>query len=91
MSVLKVRLTVEVDPGVAAFAEREVQAGRAASVSQVANNALYGEWRRRERARQLWNEAVDRADPAKVARMKAHVDAQIARLNEASSTADLEA
>lgn len=80
MSKHKARLTVEVEPGMAAFAEQQVQSGRAASVSEVVNRALENERHREQRSRQLWQEALDRADPAKVARMKAHVDAQIARL-----------
>lgn len=80
MSERKIRLTVEVDPGMAFFANQLVQSGRAASVSAVVNDALRARAQLEQRSRQLWREALERADPAKVARMKARVDAQIARL-----------
>ena len=35
---------------------------------------------RERRQHRLWKEAAERADPAKVARMMAHVDAQAAAL-----------
>jgi Arc/MetJ-type ribon-helix-helix transcriptional regulator len=80
MSDRKTRLTVTVDPAMAAYAERLVEAGRAPSVSAVVNDALAAEKRRDERARRLWKDAADHADPDKVARMIAHVDAQAAQL-----------
>lgn len=78
----KTRLTVTVDPGLAAYAERLVEAGKADSVSAVVNGALEALRQRERRARQLWKEAAERADPAKVDRMVAHADAQLAALGQ---------
>jgi Arc/MetJ-type ribon-helix-helix transcriptional regulator len=80
MSERKARLTVTVDPSLAAYAERLVEAGKASSVSAVVNDALAARRQRDAKARRLWREATERADPAKVARMMAHIDAQVAQL-----------
>jgi hypothetical protein len=40
---------------------------------------LEAERRRDQRSAELWKEAAERADPAKVARMMAHVEAQTAQ------------
>jgi Arc/MetJ-type ribon-helix-helix transcriptional regulator len=78
MSDRKARLTVTVDPRLVAYAERLVEAGKAPSVSAVFNDALADRVQRDKRIRRRWNEAAERADPAKVARMMAHVEAQAA-------------
>jgi Arc/MetJ-type ribon-helix-helix transcriptional regulator len=80
MSERKTRLTVTIDPHLAVYAERLVEAGKAPSVSAVVNDALAARRQRDAKARRLWREAADRADPAQVARMMAHIDAQVARL-----------
>jgi Arc/MetJ-type ribon-helix-helix transcriptional regulator len=80
MSDRKTRLTVTVDPQLAAYAEHLVEAGKATSVSAVVNDALEAQRELDQRGRRLLKEAVERADPAKVARMREHVDAQLARL-----------
>src|SRR5689334_3086928 len=80
MSDRKVRVTVTIDPHLAAYAERLVEAGKAPSVSAVVNDALEAERQRDQKARRLWREAAERADPDKVARMLAHVEAQAAQL-----------
>jgi Arc/MetJ-type ribon-helix-helix transcriptional regulator len=80
MSDRKTRVTVTIDPHLAAYAERLVEAGKAPSVSAVVNSALEAEVQRDRKARRLWQEAAERADPDKVARMRAHVDAQLAEL-----------
>ena len=80
MSDRKIRVTVTIDPHLAAYAERLVEAGKAASVSAVVNDALEAERQRDQKARRLWREAAERADPDKVARMLAHVEAQAAQL-----------
>jgi hypothetical protein len=46
----------------------------------VVNDALEADRLRDQKARRLWKEAAEHADPAKVARMRAHVDAQLAAL-----------
>jgi Arc/MetJ-type ribon-helix-helix transcriptional regulator len=80
MSDRKERLTIAVDPHLSAYAEHLVETGKAPSVSAVFNDALADRVQRDKRIRRRWKEAAERADPAKVARMMAHVDAQAARL-----------
>jgi Arc/MetJ-type ribon-helix-helix transcriptional regulator len=80
MSERKTRLTVTVDPHLAAYAEQLVEAGKAPSVSAVVNDALEAGRLRDLNARRLWKEAAESADPEKVARMRAHVEAQLAKL-----------
>jgi Arc/MetJ-type ribon-helix-helix transcriptional regulator len=82
MSDRKTRITVTIDPGLVAYAEQLVEAGKAPSVSAVVNDALAADRLRDQRARRLWKEAAERVDQEKVARMRAHVDAQLARLPE---------
>jgi Arc/MetJ-type ribon-helix-helix transcriptional regulator len=81
MSGRKTRLTVTVDPRLAAYAEQLVEAGKAPSVSAVFNDALAERVERDRRIRRRWKEAGEHADRAKVNRMKAHIDAQLAQLN----------
>lgn len=80
MSERKKRLTVTIDPHLAAYAEQLVETGKAPSVSAVVNDALEADRLRDQKARRLWKEAAEHADLAKVARMRAHVDAQLAAL-----------
>jgi Arc/MetJ-type ribon-helix-helix transcriptional regulator len=82
MSDRKTRITVTIDPGLVAYAEQLVQAGKAPSVSAVVNDALAADRLRDQKARRLWKEAAERSDQEKVARMRAHVDAQRATLPE---------
>jgi Arc/MetJ-type ribon-helix-helix transcriptional regulator len=76
----KIRVTVTLEPHLAAYAERLVEAGKAPSVSAVVNDALEAERQRDQKARRLWREAAERADPDQIARMLAHVEAQAAQL-----------
>lgn len=78
MSDRKARLTITVDPRLSAYAEQLVEAGKAPSVSAVFNDALAERVERDKRIRKRWKDAAERADPAKVARMVAHVEAQAA-------------
>jgi Arc/MetJ-type ribon-helix-helix transcriptional regulator len=80
MSDKKARLTITVDPHLSAYAERLVESGKAPSVSAVFNDAMEARVQRERRQRRLWQDAAEHADPAKVARMMAHVDAQAAQL-----------
>ena len=73
-------MTVALEPHLAAYAERLVEAGKAPSVSAVVNDALEARRQRDQKARKLWREATEHADPDKVARMLAHVEAQAAQL-----------
>jgi Arc/MetJ-type ribon-helix-helix transcriptional regulator len=68
------------DPHLAAYAEQLVESGKAPSVSAVVSDALEANRLRDQRARRLWKEAAEHADPEMVARMRAHVDAQLAAL-----------
>jgi hypothetical protein len=80
MSDSKARLTVTVDPALAAYAEGLVSSGRAPSVSAVFNDALAAQAQADREARRIWEEKTRDADPEKVARMLAHVKAQAAAL-----------
>jgi Arc/MetJ-type ribon-helix-helix transcriptional regulator len=80
MSDRKTRVTVTIDPHLAAYAEQLVSAGKAPSVSAVVNDALEASRLRDREARRLWREAAEHADHAKVGRMLAHLDAQLATL-----------
>ena len=80
MSDRKARLTITVDPQLVAYAEQLVNSGKASSVSAVFNDAMEARIQRERRQRRLWQEAAAKADPAKVARMMAHIDAQAAAL-----------
>jgi len=76
----KIRVTVTLEPHLAAYAERLVEADKAPSVSAVVNDALEARRQRDLKARRLWREAAERADPDQIARMLAHVEAQAAQL-----------
>jgi Arc/MetJ-type ribon-helix-helix transcriptional regulator len=80
MSDRKVRLTITVDPHLSAYAEQLVEAGKAPSVSAVFNDALFEKARRDRAAVDRLKEIAAQADPEKVARMMAHVNAQAAAL-----------
>jgi Arc/MetJ-type ribon-helix-helix transcriptional regulator len=76
----KIRVRVTLEPHLVAYAECLVEAGKAPSVSAVVNDALETERQRDQKARRLWREAAERADPDQIARMLAHVEAQAAQL-----------
>jgi Arc/MetJ-type ribon-helix-helix transcriptional regulator len=80
MSDRKDRLTITVDPHLSAYAEQLVKEGKAPSVSAVFNDALAEKARRDRRALDRLRETAAQADPAKVSRMMAHIDAQAAAL-----------
>jgi hypothetical protein len=80
MSDRKARLTITVDPHLSAYAEQLVEAGKATSVSAVFNDALSEKARRDRAAVDRLKETAAQADPAKVDRMLAHIDAQAAAL-----------
>jgi Arc/MetJ-type ribon-helix-helix transcriptional regulator len=78
MSDRKARLTITVDPHLSAYAEQLVEAGKAPSVSAVFNDALAEKARRDRAAVDRLKEIAAQADPERVARMMAHVNAQAA-------------
>jgi hypothetical protein len=77
MSGRKARLTITVDPDLSSYAERLVESGHAASVSAAFNEAMAEKAYRDRRRRGLWKARSDQADPARVARLMAHVDQQL--------------
>ncbi|MEO3809747.1 hypothetical protein ABGB17_12175 [Sphaerisporangium sp. B11E5] len=79
MSEMKVRLAITVDPHVKAYVDQLVDSGEASSVSAAFNDAVVERMRRDRRARAAWNARVAQADPDRVARMMAHIDAQRTR------------
>ncbi|GAA1024150.1 hypothetical protein Aple_096710 [Acrocarpospora pleiomorpha] len=87
MSEKKTRITITVDPYLAAYAEQLVEAGKAASVSAAFNDALAEHAHRSRRARRWWQTkaAAAAADPstaARVARTRAHIDEQLRAFQE---------
>jgi Arc/MetJ-type ribon-helix-helix transcriptional regulator len=77
MSERKTRLTITVDPHISAYAEQLVEAGQAASVSAVFNEAMAEKAYRDRRRRSLWKTKTDAADPQRVERMMTHIDQQL--------------
>ena len=81
MSDRKIRVTVTLEPHLAAYAERLVEAGKAPSVSAVVNDALEARAASATRRRAgCGGKRPNSADPDQVARMFAHVEAQAAQL-----------
>jgi Arc/MetJ-type ribon-helix-helix transcriptional regulator len=80
MSGRRERLEVEVDPRLHAYAEHLVEAGQAASVSDVINDALAEREQRDREALDHVRETAARADPARLARILAHIDRQATAL-----------
>ncbi|GAA1007444.1 hypothetical protein Aple_018400 [Acrocarpospora pleiomorpha] len=76
MSDIKRRITITVDPVAADYAEQLVAAGRAESVSAAFNAAILARRRREHQGLALLRERAAHADPARVARMRAHIDQQ---------------
>lgn len=80
MSDRKTRVTVTIDPRLAAYAEQLVEAGKAPSVSAVVNGALSERVERDRRVARRWKELTAQADMVQVERVIAHVEAQAAEL-----------
>ncbi|MEV0198149.1 hypothetical protein [Nonomuraea sp. NPDC050691] len=76
MSDNKKRITITVDPHLAAYAEQLVDAGKAESVSAAFNDAMAAKRRREQHALALLRERAAQADPHRVARLRKHIDAQ---------------
>lgn len=79
MSDRKVRLTITVDSHLSAYAEHLVESGRVTSVSAAFNEAMAEKAYRDRRLRSLWKAKSEQADSARVARMMAHIDQQLAQ------------
>jgi Arc/MetJ-type ribon-helix-helix transcriptional regulator len=80
MSERKTRVTLTIDPHLAAYAEHLVATGKAQSVSAVVNDALTERVERDRRIARRWKEITAQADMAQVERMIAHVEAQAEQL-----------
>jgi Arc/MetJ-type ribon-helix-helix transcriptional regulator len=76
MSDTKKRITITVDPHLASYAEHLVQAGKAESVSAAFNEAMATKRQRDQHALSKLRERASQADPARVERMRRHIDAQ---------------
>src|SRR5579862_2466082 len=79
MSERKTRVTVTIDPHLAAYAEQLVEAGKADSVSAVINSALSDRAERDRRIARRWEETLAGAtdeDRERAAQMLARIDAQ---------------
>jgi Arc/MetJ-type ribon-helix-helix transcriptional regulator len=72
----KARLTITVDSHLIAYADHLVETGHATSVSAAFNEAIAEKAYRDRRQRSLWK-AKREPDPARVARMLAHIDQQL--------------
>jgi hypothetical protein len=87
MSEKKTRLTITVDPHLAAYAERLVETGKASSVSAAFNDALAERVHRDRHARRWWaaKAAEAASDPdtsARIDRMKTHIADQLRRFEQ---------
>jgi Arc/MetJ-type ribon-helix-helix transcriptional regulator len=80
MTDRKAHLEITVDSRLSAYAEHLVEAGKAASVSAVFNDALYEKEQRDRQDVDRLKEIAGQADETKVQRMLAHVDAQAVAL-----------
>jgi Arc/MetJ-type ribon-helix-helix transcriptional regulator len=76
----KVPITVTLDPRLREWAEHLVATGKAPSVSAVINDALTVSYSRHKRGLALLRERAEQGDEERVARMRAHIDAQAAAL-----------
>lgn len=76
----KVPITVTLDPRLREWAEHLVATGKAPSISAVINDALTASYTQHKRGLALLRERAEHADEDRVARMRAHIDAQAAAL-----------
>lgn len=72
----KVPITVTLDPRLREWAEHLVATGKAPSISAVIHDAMTESYSRHKRGLALLRERAEHADEARVARMRAHIDAQ---------------
>ncbi|WP_219464982.1 hypothetical protein [Nonomuraea rhizosphaerae] len=76
MSDNKKRITITVDPQLAAYAEQLVEIGKAKSVSAAFNDAMAAKRLREQHALALLRQRAAQADHARIERMRKHIDAQ---------------
>ncbi|GII94386.1 hypothetical protein [Sinosporangium siamense] len=72
----KPKVAITVDPEVKAFVEQMVASGQADSASAVFGAAMHEYMHTQRRRRTLITARAAQADPARVARMMAHVESQ---------------
>jgi Arc/MetJ-type ribon-helix-helix transcriptional regulator len=80
MSEKKQPITITLPPELRSWAEEQVNAGKAPSISAVISEALSEKATRDRRARAALKARAAQADPERVRRMRAHVEAQAAAL-----------
>lgn len=73
-------ITITLDPRLREWAEHLVAAGKMPSISAVINEALSASYAQQKRGLALLRERAERADQDRVARMRTHVEAQVAAL-----------
>jgi len=74
----KERITITVDPDVARYAEHLVATGKATSVAAVFNDSVAAKRIADQHGLALLRERARSADPERVARMRRHVNLQLA-------------
>lgn len=74
----KLPITITLDPRLREWAEHLVATGKAPSISAVVNDALSASYAQHKRGLALLRDRAERADEDRVARLRAHVDAQAA-------------
>jgi Arc/MetJ-type ribon-helix-helix transcriptional regulator len=76
----KTPITITLDPRLREWADHLVATGKAPSISAVVNAALTSSYAQYQRGLALLRERAELADEAKVQRMRAHIDTQVAAL-----------
>jgi Arc/MetJ-type ribon-helix-helix transcriptional regulator len=73
-------ITITLDPRLREWAEHLVATGKMPSISAVVNEALSASYAQHKRGLALLRERAEQADQDRVARMRAHVETQVAAL-----------
>lgn len=76
----KLPITITLDPRLREWAEHLVATGKMPSISAVVNEALSASYAQHKRGLALLRDRAEQADEERVARLRAHVDAQAAAL-----------
>ncbi len=73
-------ITITLDPRLREWAEHMVATGKMPSISAVVNEAMSASYAQYKRGLALLRDRAEQADEDRVARMRAHVEAQAAAL-----------
>jgi Arc/MetJ-type ribon-helix-helix transcriptional regulator len=73
-------ITITLDPRLREWAEHLVATGKMPSISAVVNEAMSASYAQHRRGLALLRERAEQADKDRVARMRAHIEAQVAVL-----------